>query len=125
MRCVVDDHVDAAHELSTLRDPFLHGVVIGQIDIESSSLVALGLQLFGTLGGNALGAAGTADVGAMGAQQLLGDLAHALGGAGQQDALAFQALANGLLGSDVLAKLGSTGDFRGLCHDGFLSISCH
>ena len=125
MRRIVDDHVDAAHEFGAFRDPFLHGVVIGQIDIESSSLVALGLQLFGALGGDALGAAGTADVGAMGAQQFLGDLANALGGAGQQDALALQALANGLFGSDVLAEFGCAGDFRGLSHDGFLSISCH
>ena len=121
MRCVVDDHVDAAHELGALGDPLLHGLVIGQVDVEAGGLVALGLQLFGALGGNTLGTAGTTHICTVSAQQLLGDLAHALGGAGQQDALALQALAHGFLRSNVLAEFRSASDFRSLSHDGFLS----
>lgn len=123
---VVDDDVDAAHELGALLHPLLHGLVVGQVDVHAGGLVALGLQLVGHGSDHAGGAAGAADEGAVGAQQLLGDLADALSGAGENNLLALEALADRLLGADPLAEDGRSGHlgaFDFLCHGRFLSLS--
>ena len=126
VRRVVDDDVDAAHTLGALGDPLLHGFVIGQVAVVTVSLVALSAKLFGIRRGNALGTAGAAYDGALGAQKLLRHMAHALRGAREQDFLALQALADRLFGRDPLAEFGSTGNLRSLnllCHEFPLSLA--
>ena len=117
VRRVVDDDINTTHELGAIGHPLFHGLVVGKVHVEARSLVALGHQLVGHLSSHALGAAGATHEGALGAQQLLSHAADALGGAGQQHALAFQALAQRLLRGDKLAEIGSADEPGDVCHD--------
>ena len=117
MRSVVDDDINATHELGAFSHPLLHGLVVGKIHVEARGLVALGHQLVGHLSSHALGTARATHEGSLSAQQLLGHAANALGGAGQQHALTFQALAQRLLRGDELAEIGSADEPGDVCHD--------